>query len=90
LSNPVLFVEGSGEHFALSASSQDLSPYAFLADTSASLTAVKMRVSSGPVRVKAVMIAIETNPAMSPYSIAVAPDSSFAKRFTTDFMMSSP
>src|SRR5580700_2682546 len=50
------------------------------AGVSAVAMAVKLAVSFVPTDVTAVMITTAINPAMRPYSMAVTPDSSWAKR----------
>src|SRR5690242_19411574 len=47
---------------------------------------VKEFLSCPPSELTTVMIATEMPAAISPYSMAVAPDSSFAKRWTTLFI----
>ena len=59
-------------------------------DPSAELILVKVALSFVPTVVSVAMITTEISAAMSPYSIAVAPLSSFAKRAKTFFMIQTP
>src|ERR1700676_3517840 len=73
----------------------DRSPFAILprryyaAGAKAFFTEVKVVFRLVPTPCTTAMIATEMPAAMRPYSMAVAPDSSLAKRFTRFFILSS-